>query len=136
MRLVVVTGSRAWTDRDPIISALSHARARGPRGFLMHGACRGLDGMAGDIAEGDGWHVMPVPAQWHTLGNRAGPERNRRMMQMAQSLKAHAWSVDVYAFPLGRSRGTRHAMREAWERGLPVWLVVEDGTIQRWQQDQ
>lgn len=69
--------------------------------------------MAGRLwASWDG-DVECVPADWATLGNRAGPIRNQAMVDLGDYLAC-------LAFPLGESRGTRDCMARAEAAGIPV----------------
>jgi hypothetical protein len=112
---ILVTGSRDWTDRDTIRHALIDA-ALGARMDLyqvtvVHGAARGADRIAGEIAREYGCRVEEHPAQWQD-GPSAGPRRNAHMVALGADL--------CLAFPHGESRGTRDCMRRAQAAGIPV----------------
>lgn len=62
-----------------------------------------------------------VPARWVTLGKAAGPRRNIEMLDTY-------YPDVVLAFPLGESRGTRHCMREARYRMMPVVEFAADAS--------
>lgn len=51
--------------------------------------------------------VKQHPADWLHYGSPAGPRRNQEMVDLRP--------VEVFAFPLGESRGTRGCMR-AWRK--------------------
>lgn len=53
------------------------------------------------------------PADWKKYGRRAGSIRNIEMAQNAEALLA-VWD--------GISSGTRHMIKEAEKRGLPVYI--------------
>ena len=125
---ILVTGSRDWTDKRAIARALcdaidhygEHVLTRdeyGPKVLwdqvtVVHGAARGADTLAGRIAAAWGMCVEAHPADWDRHRKAAGPLRNKAMV----SLGAHV----CLAFPLGRSIGTRHCMKEANAAGIPV----------------
>lgn len=115
---ILVTGSRDWTDQDAIATALAETAAkllptdRYRAVTLVHGAARGADSIAAEVAEFLGWGVAPYPAAWATFGKSAGHRRNAVMV---------ASGADIcLAFPLGESRGTRGCMRLAEKAGIRV----------------
>jgi hypothetical protein len=109
MKVVIVTGSRHWSEVQHIWRALDAERPD----LVVHGGCEtGAD----DIAER--WcrrrqidsHAMR--AKWTAQRNAAGPRRNRRM------LEAYPGAA-VLAFPLD-GPGTRDCIRQATELGHEV----------------
>ncbi len=113
---ILVTGSRDWTDREAVWSALNeHAT---PGATVVHGDCpTGADHLAKqwcstqpDIVE------SPHPANWKEHGRAAGPIRNQQMVNLGADL--------CLAFPLGASRGTRDCMRRAEGAGIPLRVVA------------
>jgi hypothetical protein len=90
MRIIVI-GSRDWEDRQGVYDALNTVyRTYGPF-VLVHGACStGADFFAHE------WYTLaarlvpvtedPFRASWRALGNRAGPERNERMVKAGAAL--------------------------------------------------
>jgi hypothetical protein len=104
--VVIVTGSRQWTDQDAIESLLENAMPD----LVVQGGARGADEFARLWCAGSGVPCKTFHANWKALGRRAGIERNTRM------LLAYPGAV-VLAFPLG-GPGTRHCMREAQRLGM------------------
>lgn len=122
---ILVTGSRAWVDRDTIRSALLTQinaavfadDSRWP--VLVHGGCpTGADAIADEV-----WRDLMTrytsldepevhPADWRSEGRAAGPKRNARMVALGAAV--------CLAFPLGESRGTRGCMALARKAGIPV----------------
>lgn len=114
---ILVTGSRDWKDRDAIRRALIEAARDVPAGSVtvVHGAARGADSIADEVANGLGMQVEdhPVtPSDWRRVGKGAGHVRNAEMVRLGADV--------VLAFPLGESRGTRGCMQLATEAGLTV----------------
>jgi hypothetical protein len=117
MRVVVITGSRDWQDREPIERVLEGAQ------MVVHGWASGADSIAHEIATARGIERRPfrVPAgRWRAIGDRAGPERNERMARYAAQLIAEGHDVRCYAFPLPSSRGTWDCASRMRKHGVLV----------------
>ncbi len=111
---VLVCGARDWSDRGVIERELKIF----PKGTtVIHGACRGADNLAGEVARSLSFAVRPYPAEWAKLGGAAGPARNRKMLEECPDL--------VLAFhpDITRSRGTKGMVRLATLCGFRVKLV-------------
>lgn len=108
-RRILVTGSRDWTDIDLVIQALLDA---GP-GRVIHGAARGLDIIAAQAAEDEGW---PKPEahrpDWDRYGKASGPIRNQKMADLGADV--------CLAFPLPGSKGTFDCAARAERAGIPI----------------
>ncbi len=144
--LILVTGSRTWTDRDLLGETLADlARTTpdtpGKRTALMHGACpQGADALAAELAHEWGWVVLPRPAEWHIHGRLAGPVRNGEMVAETKAFAERGTAVRVAAFTMpckpgcrlricrGWTHGTDHCGQLAAEEGLTGWWVRPDGT--------
>src|SRR5262245_14640856 len=66
---VLVTGTREWTDRVPIERELACLVAGS---VVIHGAARGVDRLAGEVAAALGFEVIACPADWKKFGRAAG----------------------------------------------------------------
>ena len=77
---ILVTGSRDWSDRDAVWTALNRAASE-CGSILVHGACpTGADALADEWATTQpDIYVERHPADW-SRGRGAGPERNRHMV--------------------------------------------------------
>ena len=113
---VLVTGSREWTDRGVI----RHALETLPRDtVIIHGAARGVDRIAGEIATELGFMVEPYPADWGTYGRKAaGPIRNRQMLVEGKPDVVYAFHDDLWK----KSKGTKNMANQALHAGVPVIL--------------
>lgn len=106
-------GSRDWTDENAIGDRLSRlGHEVGWHCTIVHGAARGADRIAAEIALSLGFRVEDHPADWPRYGRRAGFLRNVQMLSTGIGL--------VLAFQRGGSRGTQHTIDEARKRGIPV----------------
>ena len=73
---------------------------------LVHGGCRGVDTVAGEIAKSLRWHVKVYPADWKKHGKAAGPKRNDEMLTKERP-------NIVIAFAAHDSKGTRQCLELA-----------------------
>ena len=121
---IVVTGGRAYANREHVFTALDAIHWVTPITELAHGNAgeigpltgklRGADKLAGAWAEAKGIEVVPYPVSredWKAYGRAAGPRRNRIMLD---AFKPDA----VVAFPGGN--GTADCCQAARERGIEV----------------
>lgn len=138
---ILVTGSRALTDAALVEDALAYAKARfSPRPIVVvHGGADGADELAHVLASTFGMTMERWPADWtgpcrdtcrpgHRRKRRDGTEfcpaagnyRNQAMVDAGAEL--------ALAFPVGKSTGTRDAIRRAEKAGIPV-RVYEAGGV-------
>lgn len=118
MARVLVTGSRAYARQFFVEEQLELAAL--DLGFtglvVVHGECRtGADLFAKVWAlknYQNGVREDRHPAQWAMFGQKAGPIRNRAMVDLGADR--------VLAFPQGASPGTRGTIKLAREAGLDV----------------
>ena len=111
--VVVVCGSRTWTDADRIRAKLREL----PRGStVVHGGSRGADRIAGELAHALGLQERVFWADWKIEPRRAGIIRNRAMLDLHPDI--------VFAFWDGASTGTGHTIGEARRRGIPVDVTL------------
>ncbi|SEC67707.1 Uncharacterised protein (plasmid) [Tsukamurella tyrosinosolvens] len=113
---ILITGSRFWSDRAAVETALRYVAAGlVPEAVtVVHGACPygGADTIAGDIAARWGCAVDEHPADWDMFGKAAGPIRNQEMVDLGADV--------CLAFPETGSRGTWDCVRRAENAGIPV----------------
>lgn len=111
---ILVTGSRNWTD-EALIRAALRQQAVGTEGqpkVVVHGAARGADRIAHQIALEFGWTADPHRADWGRFGKAAGPIRNQEMVDLGADI--------CLAFVMEGSVGTVDCIRRAEEAGIPV----------------
>ena len=114
---VLVCGDRNWTDKKAIWWALY--------GFpkdteLVHGACRGADTLADEVADDLGWAMIyPCYADWKGPDkNAAGPIRNQFMLDEHKPDIVIAFHSD-----LSISKGTKDMCTKAKAAGVPVIVI-------------
>ena len=115
--IVLVCGDREWKGYREIHARLSLL----PRDTLViHGAARGADTEAAQVAFDLGFDVIAYPAKWHLYRRAAGPIRNREMLDVGPDL------VIAFHDYLENSKGTKDCVTEARKRGIPVEVITHD----------
>jgi hypothetical protein len=114
---VLVTGGRNYANRGLVYEVLDDLHRHQGISTIIHGGATGADEHA------DGWarsrlvavQRYPVTRQeWQSVGNRAGPMRNQRMLDEGKP-------TAVVAFPGGR--GTADMVRRARDACIMVYEV-------------
>ena len=114
---ILVTGSRHWTDRMAVITALDEAiEDMNEQHTLIYGCANGADQIAFEIADGWDWEAEAHVANWEEYGKRAGPIRNSGMIE-------HGKPDICLAFPLPGSKGTWDMIRKANAAGIEVRII-------------
>ncbi len=113
---VLICGSRDWVDRGPIERELRKL----PGGtIVVHGAARGADTIAGDVAHDLGFEVRRYPADWEMHGKSAGPIRNALMLMKEHLPEEPIDLLLAFSRNLATSRGTLDMIRQAKSAGVP-----------------
>lgn len=117
--IVLVCGSRDWADESTIRRWLAEL----PAGtIVVHGAARGADTIAGEVARSLGFEVREYPARWDEEGRAAGPLRNQRMLDEERPDAALAFATALRT-PAGRLTGTGDMCARAVKAGVRVTIV-------------
>lgn len=117
--IVLVTGSRDWSDRDLLRAALDKLLVEGGM-VLVHGACpTGADAMADTWArdqQATGGNVLinRYPANWGSYGRAAGMRRN------AEMVGAGAHICLAFFQSSASNKGTAHCAKLAARAGIPI----------------
>jgi cytidylate kinase len=80
-----------------------------------HGAAKGADTLAGEIAEEYGLKVIKFPARWDLYGRAAGPIRNTKMLREGKPKIIYAFYTDK-----NESKGTKDMVRQGRKAGIKV----------------
>lgn len=119
---VLVCGSRRFNDALTLGSWLGGIhKNNGPITLLIEGGASGADFMARKFAE---WASIPTQtfeAEWSRYGRRAGPLRNKRMIEEGKPDL-------VVAFEGGK--GTADMVRQAEAAGIRVLRATKITTVQ------
>ncbi|MBE7037081.1 MAG: DUF2493 domain-containing protein [Ruminococcaceae bacterium] len=81
---------------------------------ILSGHCSGVDQMAERYAKERHLKLLIFPAEWNLYGRSAGPIRNEKMVQQAET---------VIAFWNGKSRGTKSLIHLATQYGRNLEVV-------------
>lgn len=112
-RVVLLTGSRDWTDVGLIHDTLAGLRASVPGLVIRHGDCpTGADAIAKAWCDANAVAQDPVPADWAAHGKAAGPIRNQAMLDREPRPETYV------AFHKGQSRGTQDMIDRCRKAGI------------------
>lgn len=113
---VLVCGGREWDNYEAVLRELEAL----PRdAIIVHGACRGADTIAGEIAKALGHQVREYPADWARYGRGAGPIRNRQMLR-----EERPDLVIGFHDSIDESSGTRDMLNISRLAGVQTRLVT------------
>ncbi|MDA8080665.1 MAG: SLOG family protein [Actinomycetota bacterium] len=115
---ILVCGGRDYNDTETIQVVLRKLARRHFGATLVHGCAPGADSWCGYYGGLAGFSIEAHPARWNVYGHKAGPIRNKEMLDSGIDL--------VVAFPGGR--GTADMVRRARRKGVPVWEPDDIGT--------
>jgi hypothetical protein len=88
---------------------------------IINGGAPGVDWAFSKARRALGFEIEVHTADWRTLGNIAGPARNRENVQ---------WGADLcIAFhrTLETSEGTKDCVRQALAAGITIYLIADQG---------
>ena len=109
---ILVCGDRNWNNISSIKRELEKFSGDV---VIIHGAARGADSIAENIAKSLGFKVEAYPAKWDELGRAAGPIRNMQMLEEGKPDLVLAFHPD-----LSKSKGTANMVSIARKRGVKV----------------
>ena len=113
--IVLVTGSRYWTNRQTIHDTLKEL----PKDTLIiQGGARGADTLAREVAEELGLEVKTFKAEWDKYGRSAGPIRNQRMLD-----ETHPSLVLVFHSDIEHSKGTKDMVERVRKTAIPIRVI-------------
>lgn len=116
--VLLVFGGRNFGLRQGEVEFLNETLDRVARRMeiltVRHGAARGADTLAGKWAMSRGIISEPMPANWGELGKRAGPIRNKAMLERDPK------PVAAVGFPGGE--GTADMAEKCRIAGVPLWM--------------
>ena len=111
---VIIAGSRTFCDYDLLRQKCDYFFSEKKPTSILCGLAAGADQLGKMYADERGIRVTYYPANWDYYGKRAGYIRNEEMAANAEALVAF-WD--------GKSKGTKHMIDTAREKGLAVRVV-------------
>lgn len=124
--IVIVTGSRNWTNKALFVQYLLEVERRNQAiGLIVHGDAKGADQLAEEFANDNKICSVTFHAEWFLLGSKAGPARNQRMLEWCLENKGGVPIVCV-AYPASDSKGTRDMIRRCKKEGVKTYVIGVD----------
>jgi len=112
---LLVTGDRNWRDPTPIYYLLVGIRPA----VLIHGDCRGLDKLAGYVAQRLHVPLEIYPANWGAYGKAAGMIRNQQMLDEGKPSLVIGFHDNIT-----ESAGTADMLCKADDADIPYTLIT------------
>ena len=116
--VVVVTGSRRWTNRALLFEVLDGWHELAGIASIAEGCAKGADRFAEEWAAERGIPNHHYPADWPTFGKAAGAIRNGSMLLAEKPDVVLAFHEDIR-----NSRGTSDLIYKARKMGTKVVLT-------------
>ena len=110
---VIIAGSRNITSYNAVKLAVKRSKFKISK--VISGGANGVDSLGERYANENRIEVEIFNADWDLWGKRAGFVRNSKMANNADALIA-IWD--------GKSRGTKHMIDVATEKGLKVFIYI------------
>lgn len=128
---ILVCGGRHFTDYPLLCSVLDSSIGNMCDMEIVSGHCQGAERLGEIYAEEHGFSVKMFPAEWEKYQRKAGPIRNR---QMIDYIKPFA-NRFVVAFTSENTVGTRYTMSLAKKAGIPVMEIPYVPDTKMWKRD-
>ncbi len=101
---IAIVGSKEFTDYQTIEEFVFSKISLGQIACVVSGAAQGVDTLAREFAQKHNLEMVEFPPNWKLHGKQAGFLRNTSIIENADI---------VFAFPMGKSKGTRDSMEKA-----------------------
>ena len=111
---VIIAGSRSFDDYELLKSKMDKLLQNKTDITVVCGEARGADSLGRQYAEERGFPILSFPADWKSLGKKAGYIRNEQMAHNADALVVF-WD--------GQSRGTKNMIEIASRLGLQIRII-------------
>lgn len=115
---ILCCGDRKWRLLLPIMQRLGSFSSG--HTVVVHGDAPGADKLCDAVARYLGMAVQPYPADWVSLGKKAGPIRNQAMLDRHPEIEL----VIAFHANLAESKGTADMVARARKAGIPVEIIT------------
>lgn len=116
---VLIFGSRNWTNYNKILEIVQKLKAKYGDIIIIEGGCRGADLLAKQAAIELGIKYEEFPADW-TLGKKAGPLRNQKMIDEGKPDMAICFHEDIE-----NSKGSKDMRNRLLKHNIPCHIIKE-----------
>ena len=110
---ILICGDRYYTDWKKIQEYLNTLDPL--QDVIIHGAARGADSLAGNLATSMKMRVLEFPAKWEEFNKSAGPIRNQQMID-----EGHPDLVVYFHDNIDGSKGTKDMVYRAPRTNIPI----------------
>ena len=110
---ILICGDRYYTDWKKIQEYLNTLDPL--QDVIIHGAARGADSLAGNLATSMKMRVLEFPAKWEEFNKAAGPIRNQQMID-----EGHPDIVVYFHDNIDGSKGTKDMVDRATRTNIPI----------------
>jgi hypothetical protein len=111
---VIIAGGRYFDNYELLSTKCDKILQNQDDVIIISGGAKGADSLGEKYAKERGYKLEIFPAKWDEHGKKAGIMRNVEMADNANSL---------IAFWDGNSRGTKHMVETATNKGLSVRVI-------------
>lgn len=115
--IVIFTGSRKGAPPDLIRAHVKRFAEDSKDWTVFEGGAKGVDTQVKIECEYFGVSYVTFPANWKSLGKKAGPIRNKTMLDYAMKIEP-LQNICAIGFPASDSRGTKHMLKIARQAGV------------------
>lgn len=117
--MLMVSGSRTIKDYDFVANCLEETKKLYDYDTILTGGADGVDSFAEFYARMNLINHFIIYPKWKKHGKKAGIMRNNDMVEMANQGIA-IWD--------GKSKGTKHAIRELSKKGILIKVFLYERT--------
>ena len=110
---ILICGDRYYTDCKKIQEYLNTLDPL--QDVIIHGAARGADSLAGNLATSMKMRVLEFPAKWEEFNKSAGPIRNQQMID-----EGHPDLVVYFHDNIDVSKGTKDMVDRDTRTNIPI----------------
>lgn len=119
MFVVIVAGSRSFSDRSLMYNKLDYYLQNQDKVLIIHGGANGADKCAAMYAKERGIKTKIFLPDWDKYGKKAGILRNIEMFEYASLFQNRGCVV----FWVGKSKGTKNDIELSKKYNVPLRIV-------------